>query len=54
MLSRYTMQAIPVVSCIMPGCLVKTRTPTPEGMCPENLWDVKHEVYARELRRMRA
>ena len=38
------------VLCVVPGCLVRTRTPTADGMCPRKLWDLYHEAYAGQVK----
>lgn len=35
----------PYVRCSVPGCLVRTKKPNEYGMCPAELWDLRHVAY---------
>ena len=34
--------------CSVPGCGIYTRTPNKYGMCPVDLWDLKHDAFYRQ------
>ena len=37
--------------CVVPGCMVRSRRLTPEGMCPPHLWDERHDAFLAQADR---